>query len=747
MSFYDSASRDKLGRLIRSQPEVEQGWRRLADAMSAIDSAYLTDVSGQLQHMRDRVAQYGGNKKFTLGNYVREKAREAHALAFYYHQQQEPEAARHALELILLLCEEEQWLYQGGRRNSDLWTADIGVHLAMAYDTVRGTLDAGTRSRIENELLRKAFLPLYEDWLDPVKKLHALDTMGHNWWSVCVAGAGIVMLVLGPEQNGYAHYLHAVVEGLKEWFAYPGNVLQNKKANFGPDGDYIETMSYLDYALASFVPFEEYYRRRTGSRELLELPVLGRIPDAYLSTVYRMDGQIYSFGFGDVGDRYGHSHVWLMLADHFRRKDMLSFFHAWKEAPASPFELYFYPEGLPREPYEEKRELAVLAHSGYAVMRNDPDSEDGTVFAIKTGESWNHNHLDVGSFLLFSGGCEFIVDSGYCVYSKPLYNSYYRQSRAHNVVLLDGEGQPPEMIEFGTKFEGSIPVRLDTPDYRYLLADCTGPYMHLYHRFYRHILMLDGFLIMTDDLFASRDGAFEWLLHYDGEASAARETITIRQKAKELRVHHVYPEAKTYSTEKGYKSSFHRSTGREDDFPEAAYFKIRAESKDRRIKYMTVFELPGEKRRLREIRKLTNEQFQGLRLIEVTGAYTDILCNLHADGRVMHDNAHGSFAGVETDAFLCSVRYDSSGRLERASVHNGSYLKVDGSCLFSTLLKADVLLDYRSGLDCWTSLTADAWCSFAYNGGAAEDLLHDPVSQLWRKKLLKGSGHFHLNSC
>jgi oligo-alginate lyase len=744
MSFYDSASLKKLSRLIQTQPEVSRGWNRMAAAMGSINPAYLEEVKQQLEQMRDRVREFGGNKRFTLGNYVREKAKEAHTLAFYYHMKKNPETAELVKELILLLCEEEAWVYQGGRRNSDLWTADIGFQLAVAYDTVREALDSTTRDMVENHLYQKAFLPLYEDWLHPVKKLHALDTMGHNWWSVCVAGAGMIMLVLGQRVKDYSHYLHAVVEGLREWFDYPGNVLQNKKANFGTDGDYIETMSYLDYALASFVAFEAYYRRQTGSNELLQLPVLGHIPNAYLRTVYRMDGRLHSFGFGDVGDRYSHSHVWLMLADHFRRGDMLTFFHAWKEEPVSPLELYFYPEQLEREPIPAKPELAVLHHSGYAVIRSDADTEEGTVFAIKTGESWNHNHLDVGSFLLFSGGREFIIDSGYCVYSKPLYNAYYRQSHAHNVILLDGAGQPPDMIEFGTKFQGEIPVHLDTPNYKYVLADCTGPYMHLYHRFYRHIIMLDSLLVMVDDLFANRDGAFEWLLHYDGEADASEGTITICNEGKELRISQLYPETKEYILEKGFKSSFHRSTGREDEFPEASYLKIRTESEGRRTKYITLFELPGGGDRPLSISKLQNEQFQGLRFIEPSGGYTDLLCNLHADGRVMHDNSHGGLAGIETDAFLCTVQYDTEGNVVRVSMHNGSYLRVGGSCLFSSLLKSDVLIDYSSGLDCWTSLSADAWCSFAYSGAAPDGLMLDPTTNLWRKKLEKGNRHFHL---
>ena len=44
-----------------------------------------------------------------------------------------------------------------------------------------------------------------------------------------------------------------------------------------------------------------------------------------------------------------------------------------------------------------------------------------------------------------------IIDSGTCSYSRPEYSSYYRQSKAHNVVLIDGEAQNPEDCSRGDR--------------------------------------------------------------------------------------------------------------------------------------------------------------------------------------------------------------------------------------------------------------------------------------------------------
>lgn len=759
MVFYDDPKLEAIRRQIQANPIVEKGWLKLDKALSGFGRAELQEVERTQLEMQGRVRQFGGNKRFTLGNYIREQANRAHQLAFLYRMKGEAglAGAGRIKELILLICREEAWLYQGGSgRASDLWTADIGLHLSLAYDCIRDTLSEEERSTLVGHLYHKAFLPLYKDWLDPACKIHALDTMGHNWWSVCVSGAGTVLLTLGEQVEGYAPLLHAITEGLREWFAYPGNVLQNKKANFGPDGDYIETMSYLDYALGSFMVFEDLYRRATGDGSLFVQPLLSRIPDAYLDTVFRLDGRIHSLTFGDSGARNSNGHVWLRLAEECQRADMLAFFLEHLDFPAGPLELYYYPESLAPAFPGHRAGVSILAHSGYGMIRDSRDTNDGgTLLAVKTGESWNHNHLDAGSFVLISGGREWIMDSGYCGYSKPLYNSYYRQSAAHNVVLLDGEGQPPEMIEYGTKFEGRLPAYLDAPDYRYVLADCTGPYMQMYNRFYRHFILLDGFLVMVDDLFASRGGSFQWLLHYKGSAALDGETLELSPEgppgSSRLTVRHLYPERKQYLREQGYSTAAHRGAGQEDVFPEAEYMKICAEGENRRIKFITLFTLPQAAGLGVKVEKQADAQFQTFRMVYPDGRVLLFLCNLHADGRVMHDNAHGSFAGVETDAFLSSVLYSPEGEIERITLHNGSYWKSGGICRFSSILKADAYLDYRNGLEIRTGLTADAWCYFACEqmeeaGLHSHGFRYDPLSGLWKRKLKEGQEHIRLEA-
>src|SRR5690606_25042008 len=125
---------------------------------------YLQDIRQELTELQDRARTFGGNKRFTLGNFVREKSKEAHKIAFYYRMTQDESYIELARSIIIMLCSEDRWLYQdGSSRRSDLWTGDIGVNVSITYNSIREALSAEDRALIEESLYRKAFLPLYED--------------------------------------------------------------------------------------------------------------------------------------------------------------------------------------------------------------------------------------------------------------------------------------------------------------------------------------------------------------------------------------------------------------------------------------------------------------------------------------------------------------------------------------------------------------------------------------------------------
>jgi len=746
MLFFDKNSTDKINLLINNDEYIKKNWESFESKLKKIDDEYIKNAYEQQKINHERLEKFGGNKIFTLGNFIRDITKEILSLSLYYRVKGGQEVLKWIKEMIFLVCTENIWTYQGTLNNwkSDLWTADIGFNIAIAYDSIKAELSKEERSLIFNSLFNKSFLPIYEDWIHPVKKINTLDTMGHNWWSVCVSGAGIVLLALGRELEGYDEYLNSIKEGLREWIKYPGNVLQNKNANFGEDGDYIEFTDYMEYGLFNFSIFSKYSEILDGENMILSIPGCEKIPDFGVCTLYKREDKAVRINFGDTREALSvySLPVWFFLSELFGRGDVFSYFRNTGVPIQNAFGFVFYPANLEeQEPEKLPREL-VFKNFGCAVVRSGYAAED-TLFAIKTGETWNHNHRDVGTFVIVSRGSEYIVDSGKCTYSKALYTPYYRAPIAHNVVLKDGRGQREEQVDCGTKFTGSLPAYLSTENYKYLLADCTGPYSDIYQRFYRHILFIDKTILMIDDLFTYEESSeLQWMIHPKGEIELEKDKITVKNQGK-LEILNLYPLKKEYSREQGYLNAEKDEEGNDDFFPETDFIKVKAATDNRRAKFINLFVLPYEENKDLEVSTFGNDKLYG---VEIKSSDSDmkIYCNIAADGRIAHLNSVVSYEGVETDGFISSITRNMEGNIKKITLHNGSYLKYNGVCYFSSLLKCDIVLEYSKQLECHAVLGADAMCYFKADNYDGEILIIDRISGLGMKKLLKGENHFIL---
>src|SRR5262249_55037677 len=139
--------------------------------------------------------------------------------------------------------------------HSALDTAANVVTCAFAREALEGFLSDADRAQISEGMLNKGILPLLEDWVLPEQRIHALDSMGHNWWSVCISGTGIGVLALLGEDTRATRWLEYVDTALTEFFDYHGMVLLNKPETFDPTGGFYESVHYAGYALESYLRF------------------------------------------------------------------------------------------------------------------------------------------------------------------------------------------------------------------------------------------------------------------------------------------------------------------------------------------------------------------------------------------------------------------------------------------------------------------------------------------------------------
>jgi hypothetical protein len=714
MQLIDSTQHRRIDALAAADGDYRCGWERFEARMR-------TEYPARMVILKEKRIEHGAvtpdSGGFSGANFLRFMAVEASRLAFHHRHTGRAESAESALVLLGWLEAWPTWNAQARKNGwrSDLWTSDCAAAMGLALDQLADVVPDAVRRHLQGVLLERGVRPVLEEWVDPVRRIHALDSMGHNWWSVCVAGAAIGLFASADEESRAAEWFDLIAESIVEFFAYPGNILQNKQPTFGRQGDFIESVGYLDYTLHNLVFVFDLYRERLGRDLAAEISVLPEICDYYMACVQPLKEGVRRLNFGDMGSgretvgAYNHnpSAVWLWLAGRFGRGDLFHLVQRTHPHPEDLFDFLFWPTGLDRSGFADEPSDTVFDTIGVAVLR-DGYADDATVLAVKTGEKWNHNQSDAGSFILSARGVEFLIDPGTTEYSNPLHRSYFKSSRAHNVVLHDGRGQVDDLDDLGTKFMGRIASHLFAPGYKYVLADATGPWEGVYRRYYRSFLWIEDFVVMVDELMAWEPGEWTSLWHHAGEAAVDDEGFTVSNGGESLRVTFVDPLPVRVEVAQGHVSRMLPNELKyEYEVSGRPYLQAHYSARGVREKILTHFQLPGAKPR--KLRRLRGEGFSGLALDGPEGSW-QIILNHRADGSVMHLNSDLSVGDLETDAYLLAVCRRPDGSLVRAGLHNGSWLKEGRHVRHSSLLKGDAFMDFDpvSG-GVWTHLAAPSW--------------------------------------
>lgn len=129
-----------------------------------------------------------------------------------------------------------------------------------------------------------------------------------------------------------------------------------------------------------------------------------------------------------------------------------------------------------------------------------------------------HGHADALSFTLSIGGTPIIVDPGTFTYhAEPQWRNYFRGTKAHNTVTVDGvdQSEPSGIFLWGKKANSKVLSWQETPEGGVLLAEHDG-YTRLsgkvVHR--RQLNLNRHYLEITDKLLGSGMHTVEWRLHF-----------------------------------------------------------------------------------------------------------------------------------------------------------------------------------------------------------------------------------------
>lgn len=589
---------------------------------------------------------------------------------------------------------------------SELQMAHRAFQLAVAYDAVYDRLSPADRRTIADGLWRLAVEPLLGDWLAEPTRIHSLNSMGHNWWTSCVGMGALLGLAISNEVPRAGELAGQAVEALPQWFDFAGDAVQRKPRTFDRDGGMYESINYASFGTTEALLLRMAWLNSHPGARLDPIPQMAQLPSFFCHVAYPRTGILHSINFGDSHKNVtGESSMLLAYAMGCEDPATLWYLNQLTQGQhREGFQLHF-PMGFLYQPRGKKAPAVpdlpkshIWNDFGWATIR-DSWEPDATMLAVKSGATWNHSHADANSFILFHRGTDIIKDAGNCSYGKPEYRGYFFQSDAHNVVKVDGQGQPTYQQYHGTMLPGSVSGLVDRDNLRYVIADGTGPMSHMLDRNLRHFLWLDDVILVIDDIHAHRPGNFEWLWHPGGQATKRGFDLEVVADSSAVAIRPLYPRPLAYSNfVHDYPEDLTwevRQGPTEDLKGTEDYYSFRLPGATDRVKAVTAIILKDSPRQktMPQIERREGRDWIGLRITD-GDRVTDVYINQLADGRLMHLNSWIDADGWTTDAYMLAVTYRKGAdpaKPERMFIGYGSSLRRDADVYYSSLSKLNVV--------------------------------------------------------
>ncbi len=396
-------------------------------------------------------------------------------------------------------------------------TAEMTHALAIAYDWLYDTWTESQRATIREAIVRHGLKP----------GLTAYQSKGwwpksiHNWNQVCNGGMTAGALAIGDEEPQLAGQIlhHALVS------------IPLAMHSYAPDGAWGEGPGYWNYATTYNVVMLATLDSALGSD--FGLSKMAGFADTGLFPIYMLGPSGRLFNFEDSGDRLGRVDPMFWLAQRFHLP-VCAWFAAHQGRPSAMAMVWYRQPGqdpavagLPLDKYWRGVEVATLRSRW-----NDPQA---LFVGVQAGSNRvNHNHLDLGSFVLDALGQRWAVDLGGDNYNLPGYfgrqrYTYYRlRAEGHNTLVLNPSEQPDQ----DPKSASRIGRFVSQPDRAFALADLTPAYAKHAERVQRGIALLGRRAVLVqDEVEASRPVDLWWFMHTSAEITLSGDgrTATLKQ--------------------------------------------------------------------------------------------------------------------------------------------------------------------------------------------------------------------------
>ena len=677
--FVTKKDAENFRKRLEADAELKKRYEAIvADTEKCLNEEFITEEQANGRNTQSQHADFG-----SLNGQAN---RLCSVLGVKYLIEGDERCAEKLKQLLLHLIKFERWFGVSYTTrtpvpwHSDLCSTSTTLALAGIYDLIFDYLTPDERRKISDGILEKGVYAALGDWALPETRIHAIDSMGHNWWSVCISEAASAFLVLSDfvSEDKKREVLDCVNNALADYLTYGGNRLFNKLRNFDEQGLFYESVGYNNFGTGSLLRYLWNYERYYGRNETIRAAIPDGLCDAPMKFSYprTVGGKIF-YEFLDFGDHSPGTSIDFMAKfcvlngiDTPAMRACASTYgnDIWDEINGcyKPSELKGSVDCLPKN---------ALYSSGYAVSRSSWDA-DATLLAVKSGYCWNHSHNDSGSFVIYHKGKPFFIDSGRCDYDSPLYHAYYCQDAAHSVLRIGNKGRRDEELYRGTRFPGALTDSFEGDGLFFVQADSTGPIAHLCSRMYRNFIWLDNrILVIFDDVYCHEDNSVQFTLHFDAEHKIGTGKVDFDNGTNRARLISHKPEKMTVCEKDGHADH------KENEIQK--YIELSTETEQRTHLLIHTIELDNDEHST-QYQTLENKNASGLRISE-NGTEREIWFNHMADGHIMHDNSNNIIAGYDTDAYMLVITRE--GNIEKVLMICGSYLRRDGKVYLSSFIK------------------------------------------------------------
>ena len=355
-------------------------------------------------------------------------------------------------DYLIDICEETTWVLPAHEfLKIDLCAAETGLMLAETILLLNNRLPDEVIKRVKEEINKRIFIPYL--------KYHNeffwfRGPRASNWNGVCNSSIGATFLHLEENKKRLSRAIRMVLKALKIFI----------NSAFEKDGGSTEGVGYWQYGLINYVVFAELLRKRTRGK--IDLLSSDRMKAVVSYPINMMLSPGLFANFADCSDKVSfHRGIITKLAERTKTPELLFLLsnnNISYNLLSLPIVLrdIFWCNGSSKP---KKRDFYIVNKNAYLpstqVVKLVSKTLSGKVviLVVKAGHNLeNHNHNDIGSFIIHVNGETFLSDPGGGLYSKsyfsPLrYKNIFANSFGHNLPVIDGHLQ-----QAGKKFRGKI---------------------------------------------------------------------------------------------------------------------------------------------------------------------------------------------------------------------------------------------------------------------------------------------------